>query len=195
WVFIKGKLQDRVPLGKLLDMMGPGDIYIKGVNAVDPNNNVGVLTGDQVEEGGTFGSVVAKGRSQGFTIIFPVGLEKLIPVPIREAAREAGFKNALDYSMGMPCTLVPCPGIVVTEPRAIELLTGATATPISAGGLIGAEGALTMVIKGDDDQVTRAIAYVEGVKGTQLPRAALMRDCVVCEKQGCSLRGGGKHWC
>ena len=169
WVIEKGELKDGIILGDILEQMGPKDVYIKGVNAVDPNNTAGVLIGNKVE-GGTIGLVMSQAKRRGFKVIFPVGLEKLIPIPMMQAAEAAAMRNLLDYCMGMPCALLPCEGIVVTEPRAIELLSGATAIPISAGGLAGAEGAITMVIKGDKEQVTRAIEYIEGVKGAKLPR-------------------------
>lgn len=195
WLIEKRELKSGIPLGDILDRMMPEDVYIKGVNAVDPYNTVGVLTGDRMEEGGTIGLVMARARRGAFKAVFPVGLEKLIPVSIREASREAAFRNVLDYSMGAPCTLFPCQGIVVTEPRAIEILTGATTVPISAGGLGGAEGAITMVIKGSDEQVTKAIGYIEGVKGAKLPRKVRVRNCKDCEREACSLKGGGKPWC
>ena len=54
WVVEKGKLKSGMPLGDILNQMGPEDVYIKGVNAIDPYNTVGVLIGNQVE-GGTIG--------------------------------------------------------------------------------------------------------------------------------------------
>ena len=192
WVIEKGELKSGIPLGDILSQMGPEDVYIKGVNAIDPHNTVGILVGSPV--GGTIGLVMSQARRRGFKIVFPVGLEKLIPIPMKQAAQEASMRNSLDYSMGMPCTLLPCDGIVVTEPRAIELLTGATAVPISAGGIGGAEGAITMVINGADGQVTKAIDYIEELKGAQLPREVGLDDCKYCDTDGCSLHGGNKPW-
>ena len=194
WVIEKGELKSGMFLGSILDQMGPDDVYIKGVNAIDPNNTVGVLIGNRVE-GGTIGLVASKAKRRGFKLVFPVGLEKLIPIPMKQAAEEAALRNFLDYSMGMPCALFPCEGIVVTEPRAIEILAGATAVPISAGGLGGAEGAITMVIKGDETQVTKAIEYIERVKGARLPREVVVADCTSCQSELCSLIGGSKPWC
>ena len=192
WVIVKGELKSML-LGDILDQMGPEDVYIKGVNAIDPYNTVAVLIGSKVERG-TIGLVMSQAKHRGFKLVFPAGLEKLIPIPVKQAAKEAALRNVLDYSMGMPCALLPCDGIVVTEPRAIELLTGATAVPISAGGLGGAEGAITMVIKGDDAQVTKAIDYIEAVKGPQLPREVRVAKCKDCGEL-CSLSSGDKPWC
>ena len=194
WVVEQGSLKIGTPLRDILDRMGSGDVYIKGVNAVDPSNKVGVLIGSRAE-GGTIALAVSRAKKQGFQLIYPVGLEKLLPISIEMAAKKAAKRNLLNYSMGMPCSLFPCEGVVVTEVIGLEILTGATAIPISAGGLGGAEGSVTMVIEGSDDQVTKAIEYVEGVKGTQLPRKIRVADCRACDNQLCSLRGSKKPWC
>ncbi len=194
WVIEKGELRSGMPLGELLDRMGPDDVYVKGVNAIDSNNTVGVLIGNRVE-GGTFGVAMSASKRRGFKLVFPAGLEKLIPIPMERAAEEAAKRNSLTYSMGMPCALLTCSGMVVTELNALEILTGTTATPIGAGGLGGAEGGITMVIKGNDQQGTKAIEYIESIKGTQLPREVIVPDCLDCQNELCSLRDGKKPWC
>ncbi|MBA7570321.1 hypothetical protein ES708_12070 [subsurface metagenome] len=174
----RGKLVIGMTLGEIIDKMGPNDVYIKGVNAVDTDGNVGVLIGNPVE-GGSIGIVMSQSRSKGFKVVFPVGLEKLIPVPIKRAAEVAKMRNQVNYSMGRACALWPCEGIVITELKAVEILSGgATATPISAGGLAGAEGAITMLIKGDDEQVTSVIKVIEECKGAKLPREIRARKIV-----------------
>ncbi len=194
WVIEKGKLRSSMPLGEILDRMGPDDVYVKGVNAIDSNNTVGVLIGNRVE-GGTFGVVMSVSKRRGFKLVFPAGLEKLIPIPMEKAAKEAAQRNSLNYSMGMPCALLTYKGMVVTELTALEILTGATAVPIGAGGLGGAEGGITMVIKGSDEQGKKAIEYIESIKGTQLPREVNVPDCLDCQNELCSLRDGKKPWC
>lgn len=130
---------------------------------------------------------------KNFNLIFPVGLEKLIPIPVREAAKEAK-RASYAYGMGVATGLFPCPeGMVITEPKAIEILSGATATPIAAGGLGGAEGAITLVIKGNNDQVTEAIKYGELSKGAQLPQIRTW-NCHDCSPELCAFPLTGKHW-
>ena len=178
FVVERGKLVIGMTLGEIIDKMGPNDVYIKGVNAVDPNDNVGVLIGNPVE-GGSIGMVMSQSKNKGFKVVFPVGLEKLIPVPIKQAAEVAKMRNQVNYSMGSACALWPCEGIVITELKAVEILSGgATATPISAGGLAGAEGAITMLIKGNDEQVTRVIKVIEECKGAKLPREVRVRKII-----------------
>jgi hypothetical protein len=193
WVIEKGNLNQGETLASLFTRMGPKDVYIKGVNAIDPLGKVGVLIGNEVE-GGTIGRVLAAQKEKGFTIIYPAGLEKLIPISIEEAVEAAKYRLTLSYSMGGRCSLLQCEGKVVTELKAIEILTGATAIPISAGGVDGAEGAITLVISGEANQIKKAIDYIEDVKGAKISRQFRQTDCTKCNDQHCSLRGGNKHW-
>ena len=192
WVIQGGKLSTGTTLGDLFEKMGPKDVYVKGVNALDLEGTVGVLIGSEVE-GGTIGRVIGASRRKGFPIIFPVGLEKLIPIRIEEAAREA-LKTKYEYSMGLSCGLFPCKGgTVITEITAIEILSGAKAIPIAAGGLGGAEGGVTLVIKGEKKQVIAAIEYVEQSKGACLPPADTP-TCGECGTSNCRFPVKGKPW-
>jgi hypothetical protein len=189
WIIEKGRLSAEEKLSSLLSRMGPSDIYIKGVNAVDPEGNVGILFGQE----GSYGYIQSARRKRKFTIVYPAGLEKLIPVPIREAAREAK-PGACEYGMGMPVGLFPCPaGVTVDEVRAIEILSGARAIPIAAGGLGGAEGAVTLVIRGEDDRVRTALGFVEESKGARLPELRLCH-CEACPVPDCRFPAAGKSW-
>lgn len=191
WVIQDKTLTTGKTLGQLFEVMGPKDVYVKGVNALDASGTVGVLIGNRVE-GGTVGRVMAASRRKGFSVIFPAGLEKLIPIPVEVAAKEA-IKTDYAYSMGINCGLLPCKGITVTEQRAVEILTGATAIPISAGGVGGAEGAVTLVIKGEDEQVRKAIEHIEACKGAKLP-VVETPNCETCTSGICDFPLKGKHW-
>lgn len=193
WVIEKGKLTQGDTLGSLFMRMGPKDVYVKGVNAIDPRGKVGVFVGNDIE-GGTIGRVLAAQRKRGFAIIYPVGMEKLIPISIEEAVAAARDRLNLSYSMGGRCSLQQCEGKVVTELAAVEILTGAKAIPIGAGGVDGAEGAITLVISGEDYQVKKAISCIEDVKGAKISRQFRQTDCAKCNDEHCALRGGNKHW-
>ncbi len=178
----RGELVDRgVRLGRWL--LAEAGVPVAG--------HVSMLIGNRVE-GGTVGRVMAASRRKGFSVIFPAVLEKLIPIPGELAAKEA-IKPDYDYSMGINCGLLPCKGITVTEPKAIEILTGAAAFPISAGGVGGAEGSVTLVIKGTDDQVKKAIEYAEQCKGAKLP-TVYTPNCDTCAARLCDFPLTGKHW-
>jgi hypothetical protein len=175
-------------LFNLLYRMTPSDVYVKGINALDPEGNVGILFGLE----GSMGYIQAARKKRNFTIVYPAGLEKLIPISVKQAAKEAKFAR-YDSGMGMPVGLYPCPtGVTVTEVRALEILSGASAIPIASGGLGGAEGAITLVLKGKSDEVSKALDFVEQSKGARLPDLRLC-NCNDCPVPNCRFPGTGKR--
>jgi hypothetical protein len=189
WIIEKGRLAEEESLSSLLYRMTASDVYVKGVNALDRDGHVGILFGLQ----GSMGYIQAARRKRKFTIIYPAGLEKLIPLSVREAAKEAKLTR-YEYGMGMPVGLFPCPdGVTVNEVRAIEMLSGATAIPIAAGGLGGAEGAVTLVIKGKADEVKKALDFVEQSKGARFPNLRLC-NCEDCTVPNCRFPMTGRPW-
>ena len=189
WVIEKGQLGGEEKLSSLLYRMTASDVYVKGVNALDPEGNVGILFGLE----GSMGYIQAARRKRNFTIIYPAGLEKLIPIPVKQAAKEAKFTR-YESGMGMPVGLFPCPsGVTVNEVRAIEILSGASAIPVASGGLGGAEGAITLVLKGKADEVKKALYFVEQSKGARLPDLRLC-NCNDCPVPNCRFPMAGKRW-
>jgi hypothetical protein len=177
WVIEKRQLGSKEKLSSLLYRMTSSDVYVKGVNALDLEGNVGVLFGLE----GSMGYIQAARKKRNFTIVYPAGLEKLIPLPVTQAAKEAKFTRYTS-GMGMPVGLFPCPkGVTITEVRAIEVLSGASAIPIASGGLGGAEGAVTLILKGKTDEVKKALDFVAQSKGAKLPdlRLCNCNDCPV----------------
>ena len=163
------------PLASILEQMGPKDVYVKGVNAVDMDRNVGVLIGHH-SGGGTIGKVLAAQRKKSFNIIWVAGLEKLIPTPIDEAMKALRRPN-IEYAMGMVVGMVPIKGgTVISEPDAFRILAGCTAIPVAGGGIGGAEGSVTLILEGEEEcsancnQVCGAIqgSKATPVSGTQL---------------------------
>ena len=189
WAIKNGKVLTENTTAELMEQMTANDVYIKGVNALDPQGNVGILVGER----GGLGVILSAWKKKKFTLIFPVGLEKLIPIPIRQAAMEA--KQAkYEYGMGLPAGLFPCPdGKTITEIDAVKILSGAIAVPIASGGLGGAEGATTLIIKGTNEQVRDAIKFIEQSKGAKLPPLRLY-NCSDCSVPHCRFPVGDKHW-
>ena len=189
WVIEKGQQRGEEKLSSLLYRMTPSDVYVKGVNAMDREGNVGILFGLK----GSMGYIQAARRKRKFNIIYPAGMEKLIPLPVKEAAKEARFTR-YDSGMGMPVGLYPCPtGITVNEVLAIEILSGASAIPIASGGLGGAEGAVTLVLKGKLDAVKKALDFVEQSKGARLPDLRLC-NCNDCPVPNCTFPMADGKW-
>jgi hypothetical protein len=189
WAIKKGKVVTEDTTAELMDQMTEKDVYIKGVNALDSQGNVGILVGER----GGLGVVLSAWKKKKFNLIFPAGLEKLIPIPVRQAAIEA--KQAkYEYGMGLPAGLFAYPGgISITELDAIKILSGATAVPVASGGLGGAEGAVILIIKGKITQVKAALGFIEQSKGAKLPPLRLS-NCSDCSVPHCRFPVGDKHW-
>jgi len=103
WVFDHGEFI-QTSLGEVLQRMGPGDVYVKSPNLLDPAGNTGVLASNL--NGGTIGKALAARQKGGFSILAPTTGEKLIYAPLSEAVRSIGA-GKIDRSMGSRCTLVP----------------------------------------------------------------------------------------
>ena len=189
WAIKKGKILTENTTAELMEQMTAKDVYIKGINALDSQGNVGILVGER----GGLGVVLAAWKKKKFTLIFPAGLEKLIPIPVRQAALEA--KQAeYEYGMGLPAGLFAYPaGKSITEIDAVKILSGAVAVPVASGGLGGAEGAVTLIIKGSNKQVKDAIKLIEQSKGAKLPPLRLS-NCSDCSVPHCRFPVGDKHW-
>jgi hypothetical protein len=192
WAIKNGKVLTEDTISELMEQMTAKDVFIKGVNALDTQGNVGVLIGDPVQ-GGSLGVVLSAWNKKKFTLIYPVGLEKLIPISVRQATKEAK-QTKYKYGMGLPTGLFPCPdGKTITEIDAVKILSGAIAVPVASGGLGGAEGATTLIIKGSDEQVRSTIGFIEQSKGAKLPLLRLS-NCSDCSVPHCRFPVGDKHW-
>ncbi|MBI4495451.1 MAG: hypothetical protein HY697_00805 [Deltaproteobacteria bacterium] len=141
---------------------GPGDVFIKGANAVDPEGTAGIFVSSV--KAGTIGMCWPIITPRGSPLIIPVGLEKLIP-SVRRAAQHSGIYH-FTYSTGLPTKLVPVDlGLVVTEIQAFALLTGVQAYHLASGGVGGSEGAVVLSLEGDEERVKRAFDLVKSIKG------------------------------
>jgi hypothetical protein len=161
-------------------------VLIKGANAVDPEGNVGVIAAGF--DGGTMGATIGTVVSQGLHYIVPVGLEKLVG-SVKEAVRWTGAKT-FDYTMGADFGMFLMPNaLVVTEIQALGILSGVEARHVASGGIGESAGAVVIVVQGGPDEVTRAIALVESVKGEPvLP--GFKGTCEKCP-YACSFAGKG----
>jgi hypothetical protein len=187
-----GETSTGKPLASILKQMGPKDVYVKGVNAVDMDRNVGVLIGHH-SGGGTIGKVLAAQRKTSFTIIWVAGLEKLIPTRIDEAMK-ALRRADVGYAMGMVVGMVPIKGgTVISEPDAFRILADCAAIPVAGGGIGGAEGSVTLILEGEEGAVRTAIRYAEQSKGARLPQFR-GRSCTACPNADCQFPVGKKPW-
>jgi len=182
-VFHKGAILEVEP-SSVLDKLGPGDILLKGANAMDHTGKVGVFMASPV--GGTMGEFYLSMQARGGMIIYPVGLEKLVP-SVEEASRMGGIfaiERSIGARVGMVCV---ADGIVYTELDALEDLFEVEAVHFASGGHGGAEGSVTIIIDGDDGNVNECVDFIEGIKG-EPPLKAVKEPCKTCPLL-CSFQG------
>lgn len=174
-VFYKGQ-QTAKTIRQALDDFHKDTVIIKGANAVDLEGNVGVVTSGF--DGGTVAAAIGTATSQGVTWIAPVGLEKLVP-SVKESSLYTGAKT-FDYTMGADFGIYCLTRVKpVTEIEALRSLFGVEAKLVAAGGVGGSEGAVTLVVMGEEAPMKEAIAFLEGIKG-EPPVKGMRATCESC---------------
>jgi len=153
-VLVKGERLEGVSATEAVKDMGEGDVFVKGANALNYEDDVaGVLIGHPT--GGTVGEVIGTLVARRIRFLIPVGLEKSLPVSIEEAAR------VLETEGGKGCSLWPVRGDIFTEVEALGVLCGVEAVPIGAGGVAGAEGGVWLACFGTDEQIGAVKALMD----------------------------------
>jgi hypothetical protein len=138
------------------------DVFIKGGNAVDPTGEAAVLAGDW--EAGTVGYSLPILLARSAHLIVPIGLEKLIP-SVALAVPKCGVLRP-KYSTGLSCALIPLVnGKVVTEVQSFAIMSGVKATHVASGGFGGSEGAVILVLEGEEAAIEGAFNLVKSIKG------------------------------
>jgi len=182
-IFHKGEVLNVEPV-EVLDKLSPGDILLKGANAIDAEGNVGVFMASPT--GGTMGQFYLSMKARGLHIIYPVGLEKTVfSVPM--AASFGGIQTitGIGAYAGMVC--VPNAD-VYTEIHAFEDLFNLEAYPIAAGGWGGAEGSVTFALEGSKEDIDTCLSFIsEQIKG-EPPLPAVKSPCITCPI-ACSFKG------
>ncbi len=165
-IFVEGKVKKGATLADIINELKPGDVIIKGANAIGPDGIPAVLIGrgNPKTNAGTLGLFQMPAMARGINAIIPIGLEKSIPVSVLVGSKEVAA-DKVDWATGMPCSLIPIFGTVVTEIEALRILAEVEAIPIAAGGIGGAEGSIVLLVKGTDEHVQKAISIVEKIKG------------------------------
>lgn len=151
-------------LPSVVSSMGHQDIAVLGANIIDSQGRAAMMAGRNL--GGYPGQVMTGLMVQGIQVIVAAGLEKLIPGSVDDSVRHAGLVGC-DWSMGMSVGLMPIVGRVITEVEAMQIIAPVTCIVIGRGGVDGAEGGTTLVLKGEAPDVQRAIDSVLAVKGAR----------------------------
>ncbi len=157
-VFIKGKVEPRYDRVNAVKDMKKGDVYIKGANVLNYDDNVaGILIGGM--DGATIGNTIGHIIGKQIQLIIPVGLEKLTYEDINELHLIASEEDYEGPRMW------PITGSIVTEIEAMAILAGVDAYLYSAGGIAGAEGSVRILVEGTDEEVEESLELVKSIKG------------------------------
>jgi len=164
WLLDRGQIVEAEDLHGEIVKLSAGDLFFKGANAIDSRGRAGVMLGNP-SSGGLMGQSIGHITAYGVHFIIPVGLEKTISGSIEDNAKEMGISR-VDYSAGMPVGMLPLPGRVFTEIQAIESLAGVEAIHVGSGGIDGAEGSVTLLIKGERAEVEKVMALYRSCERT-----------------------------
>jgi hypothetical protein len=157
-----GKVVEGADSGVEIHKFGPGDVFIKGANAIDREGIAGIHVATL--NSGTIGMAWPIITPRGCHYLIPVSLEKAVASVI-DVARYTGVYH-FKYSMGLPIKLVPVPlGLVITEIEAFAILAGVRAYHIGSGGVGGSEGSVHLVLEGDEESVEKGFEVAKSVKG------------------------------
>jgi len=143
--------------------MKPGDIFVKGANAVDQDGNIGILLAH--DQAGTIGVALPLLAARGIRIVAPVGLEKLV-VSVAGASRSLPGIYKSKYSLGHGVGYIAITNaLVITEIEALRVLTGVEVTHLGSGGIGGSEGAVVLLAGGSEAQIDKTYQLLQGIKG------------------------------
>lgn len=158
---IDGKIEESMGVEEAAEELKPGDVFIKGGNALDYRNKVaGVMIG--APNGGTTGKAMKYVIARKAHLIVPIGLEKLVYYDIRKISL---MMRENVPSLNRVPSLWPLEGHIVTEIEALKILANVDATLVGAGGIGGAEGAVRLLLRGQKADVGKALKIVGDIQG------------------------------
>jgi len=162
-VIVKGQHRPDMTLDEALKLLAPGDVVIKGGNALDyANRTAAVWTGSST--GGTTGKIKPAVTASGAHLLIPIGLEKQVSGRVAEIVEKVN--QAADNLTNLP-RMQMLPGEIVTEIEALRTLANVQAFQASAGGIGGAEGAVWLVWRGRREDVEKARHVVSEIQGEE----------------------------
>ena len=155
-VIVDGKWLQGKEIFDIVDDMQAGDVILKGGNSLDLcRSQAAALIAHPM--GGSLAAAIPAVIGRRVRMIIPIGLEKRVQGDLGELAALCNAPGA----QGPRLMLIP--GEVFTELDAIQLLTGAKAALLAAGGIHGAEGAVWLGVSGSPSAVQAAEELIHSV--------------------------------
>jgi hypothetical protein len=154
------RLQPRVGPDEMREM-GDGDIYMQGANVIGSDDVAGVMLGAPFA--GKLGKMIyGYVKANGVKFVIPASIAKYVPYPVAEFAEL--LHRDIELSTGQSAGMMPLVGHVYTEVEALEDIADVTVYPVAIGGLNEGRGAVTVVIDGEDTEVTDCFEIIEEIK-------------------------------
>ena len=162
-VLRNGKRVD-VNFPEALDASNNFDIVFKGANLLNySQRKAAVLIGSST--GGTLGQVLLRMKKDKnkIRLIIPVGLEKNSSYDLQALSEKLQFKPK-NIDKKVP-ELWLLPGEIFTEIEAIKQFADVEVSQIGSGGIAGAEGAVSLLIRGEEAEVKKALKIIREIQG------------------------------
>jgi hypothetical protein len=161
-IIVNGERRKDITLADAVKDMKPGDVVIKGANALDYKNRMAAgLIG--APNSGTTGTIIPYITASKANLIIPVGLEKEIGSDLVSVVKQ--MHESLESLNKVPSMYMYTTGQIITEIEALEILSGVSVTHIASGGISGAEGAVRILIRGQEENVKKALDIIEDIQG------------------------------
>jgi hypothetical protein len=159
-VLVNGEPED-LSLGEAVTKLEPGDVVIKGANALNYDKKIAGVIASSLD-GGTSGKILPYVTARKAHLVIPIGLEKQVSGDVMHIADT--LREPVKSLQRIP-SMFPLRGHIVTEIEALQNLTGVSAMQMAAGGIGGAEGAVRILLRGTKGEVEKALALVSKVQG------------------------------
>lgn len=161
-IMINGKETPGLSLDAALQQLKPGDVVVKGANALNHDKGIaGVMVGS--ENAGTTGRLMPFIVGRKAHLVVPVGLEKEVAGDVLEIQK--ALHEPVESLNRVQSMFLLAGGRIVSEIEAVEILTGVRPMQVSAGGFGGAEGAIRLLMRGPRPQVKAALELIQSVHG------------------------------
>ena len=158
-VLVKGKHQPDMTLMEALEQLKPGDVVIKGGNALDyPNKTAAVMIGSP--SGGTTGKIMPYVIARKAHLVIPIGLEKQVSGNVKQMHLK--MREPVESLNSVPSMFL-LTGHIVTELEALNILAGVDSFQASAGGIAGAEGGVWLIARGPRSAVEKALQIADEI--------------------------------
>ena len=145
----QGEWKKGKTIHEVADDLEEGDIIFKGANALNlETKTAGIYIGDP--KGGTINKALQAVVGRRTKLYLPIGLEKRVYGNINKIAKKINNPQTSGPRM------MVVNGEVITEIEAINILTGANAELVAAGGVDGAEGSYYLAVSGEKGKVKKS---------------------------------------